>query len=65
VAQALTSGIEQGVLRDDIWDWSLIFAALLHGLIQLHQGGRIGLPEPDFRALCHRLVEKVLHGCRR
>jgi len=65
VARALTSGVEQGVLRDDdVWDWALIFAALLHGLVQLYRGGRIGLTEPEFRLLCHRLVEKVLRGCR-
>jgi AcrR family transcriptional regulator len=65
VAQALADGVRQGVLRDeDVWEWALMFAALLHGLVQLRRGGRIDLTDSDFRSLCHRLVEKVLHGFR-
>jgi AcrR family transcriptional regulator len=65
VAHALGDGVQQGVLRDeDVWDWTLTFAALIHGLVQLYRGGRVGLPEADFRSLCHRLVGKVLDGFR-
>jgi AcrR family transcriptional regulator len=65
VAQVLTDGISQGVLRDqDVWDLALTVTALIHGLVQLLRGGRIDLPEAGFRLLCHQLVGKVLDGCR-
>jgi AcrR family transcriptional regulator len=65
VADAITAGIEQGVYRDeDVWETSLMFAALLHGLVQLHHGGRIGMPESDFRALCLRLGERMINELR-
>lgn len=65
VADALTGGIRQGALRDqDVWPLALTVAALIHGLVQLFRGGRVDLPEPDFRALVHQLVGKVLDGNR-
>jgi len=65
VADAMTEGVRQGVLRDeDVWEWALTIAALLHGLIQMYRGGRIDLPEADLRSLCHRLVGGVIDGFR-
>ncbi|MDI6102800.1 TetR/AcrR family transcriptional regulator [Actinoplanes sp. NEAU-A12] len=64
-ADVLRGGITRGELRDDDeWELALMFAAMLHGLIQMYRGGRIGLPEDDLRSLCHRLVERMLNGFR-
>jgi AcrR family transcriptional regulator len=60
---ALTRGMSQGSLRaDDPVGVALTLAAQLHGLIALHHGGRIGLPDDEFRALCHRNLERILDG---
>lgn len=66
VADAVTAGVEQQLFRgdDDVWETSLLFAALLHGLIQLYHGDRIGMPEADFRALCLRLGERMINELR-
>ncbi|MBB5874442.1 AcrR family transcriptional regulator [Allocatelliglobosispora scoriae] len=65
VADALADGVRQGVLRDeDIWDWALTLAALIHGLVAMHRGGRIDLTEAEMRSLCHQLVGGVIHGYR-
>lgn len=65
VADAVRTGIDRGDLRDeDEWELALLFAAMLHGLVRLYQGGRIALSTEDFRALCHRLVTRTLHGFR-
>jgi AcrR family transcriptional regulator len=66
VADAVTAGVEQQLFRgdDDVWETSLMFAALLHGLIQLYHGDRIGMPDADFRALCLRLGERMINELR-
>jgi AcrR family transcriptional regulator len=66
VADAVTAGVEQQLFRgdDDVWETSLLFAALLHGLIQLYHGDRIGMPDADFRALCLRLGERMINELR-
>lgn len=65
VADAITAGVEQGLFRDeDLWETSLMFAALLHGLIQLHHGDRIAMPDRSFRALCLRLGERMIDELR-
>jgi AcrR family transcriptional regulator len=65
VADAISAGVEQGLFRDeDLWETSLMFAALLHGLIQLHHGDRIGMPDNAFRALCLRLGERMINELR-
>ncbi|GIL31915.1 TetR/AcrR family transcriptional regulator [Actinocatenispora comari] len=61
--EALTSGMRRGVLRDDDpVEVALTLAAQLHGLIALHHGGRIGLSDDEFRALCHRNLGRILDG---
>jgi WHG domain-containing protein len=66
VADAISDGVDQGLFSDDdIWETSLMFAALLHGLIQLHHGDRIGMPDPAFRALCLKLAERMIDGLLR
>ncbi|WP_185759207.1 TetR/AcrR family transcriptional regulator [Kribbella jejuensis] len=65
VADAVTAGVEQKLFRDqDIWETSLMFAALLHGLIQLHHGDRISMPDKSFRTLCLRLGERMIDELR-
>jgi AcrR family transcriptional regulator len=60
---ALARGMRQGQLRDDDpVGVALTLAAQLHGLIALHHGGRIGLPDDAFRQLCHRNLERILDG---
>lgn len=67
VADAISDGVDQGLFHggDDILETSLMFAALLHGLIQLHHGDRIGMPDPAFRALCLKLAERMIDGLLR
>lgn len=59
---ALRDGLGPRANPDDIWDLSLAFAALIHGLVRLYHGGRIAMSDVEFRALCHRLVQRMLHG---
>jgi AcrR family transcriptional regulator len=67
VADAISAGVDQDIFRgdEDIWETSLIFAALLHGLIQLYHGDRIGMPDAAFRALCLKLGERMIDGLLR
>jgi len=65
LADALTAGMRAGIFRaDDVWELALIISATLHGLVQLHAGGRIDLPDHEFRALCRTAVGRVLDGIR-
>ncbi|HEY0806340.1 MAG TPA: TetR/AcrR family transcriptional regulator [Pseudonocardiaceae bacterium] len=65
LADALTAGMLAGVYReDDVWELAMIVSATLHGLVQLHAGGRISLPDPEFRTLCRTAVRRVLDGIR-
>jgi AcrR family transcriptional regulator len=66
VADALTAGVRRGVfVPHDVWEVALSIAAQLHGLVEMYHGGRIGLAESEFRALCSRAVERILDGVRR
>ena len=63
--EALTDGMAKGALRpDDPVGLALTLAAQLHGLIALHHGGRIGLPDDDFRTLCHDNLRRIFDGIR-
>ena len=65
VVEWINEGMRRGLLRqDDVWEIALTIAALLHGLIALYRGGRIGLPEPDFRTLCHATTNRIIDGLR-
>ncbi|PZS26705.1 MAG: TetR/AcrR family transcriptional regulator [Pseudonocardiales bacterium] len=65
VAEALQQGIRRGEYRAiDVWEQSLIIAAVLHGLIQLRDGDRIDLDESLFRSLCHKAVQTIVDGLR-
>ena len=65
-AAALEAGMELGIFRrDDVWEITFETGALLQGLVMLYVGGRVGLPEEEFRALCHRAFGRYLHGIRK
>jgi AcrR family transcriptional regulator len=65
LADLLTEAMRDGTFRDDdVWDVAILLAALVHGLVQLYHGGRIGLPPDQFRELCHRSVGRVFHGIK-
>ncbi|ADD39841.1 TetR/AcrR family transcriptional regulator [Stackebrandtia nassauensis] len=58
-------GMRDGLLRsDDPLEVTLAIATTGMGLVDLYLGGRIGMPETEFRALCLRTAERVLNGCR-
>ncbi|MET7332612.1 TetR/AcrR family transcriptional regulator [Nonomuraea sp. NPDC005650] len=58
-------GMRAGHLReDDPLEVTLALTSSVQGLVQLHLGGRIGLPEEEFRALCRRTAGRVLNGVR-
>lgn len=63
VIESVEQGMREGVLRvDDPLEVTLAIVAQAMGLVQLYLGGRIGLSERDFRALCARSVERILNG---
>jgi len=65
VADLLTEGVRRRVFREhDVWEQALIIAAVLHGLVQLHHGGRLALEESAFKALCGRAIGGVLDGIK-
>lgn len=63
VISSVDAAIRVGALPagEDVLSLALILAAQLHGLVQLHHGGRIGMPEQEFREFCHRAVRRILH----
>ncbi|WP_254125383.1 TetR/AcrR family transcriptional regulator [Amycolatopsis sp. CA-230715] len=63
--RAVEAGMRDGTLReDDPLEVTQSFAAQTQGLVQLYLGGRIGLSEEDFRALCRRALQRVFAGLR-
>jgi AcrR family transcriptional regulator len=63
VVEALDDGVRQGLFQiEDVWETALVGVAMIQGLIQLYRGGRTGLSETDFRALCNRSIERFLDG---
>lgn len=65
VVEAVEQGQREGVLREgDPLELTLALTMGALGLIALYLGGRIGMPEPEFRALVHRTVERVFDGVR-
>lgn len=65
VVDALTDGVTQGQFAiKDVGRTALMLAAFMHGMVQLYRGDRIGVAEPEFRALCHDLAEGMIDGFR-
>lgn len=63
ILELVELGMREGRLRqDDPLEVALIFTSSTQGLIQLYLGGRIGLSEKDFRALCARTAGRILDG---
>lgn len=61
----VTDAIRRGVLKGgDPVEVTLSLTASTQGLVQLYLGGRVGLPEAEFRALCRRTIRRVLDGVR-
>jgi AcrR family transcriptional regulator len=65
VLRAVADGMAKGLLRDgNPAELAMTFAATGLGLAQLYLGGRIGLSEADFRALCARSASTIIDGAR-
>jgi AcrR family transcriptional regulator len=65
-AAALEEGMQRGIFRrDDVWEITFETGALLQGLVMLYVGGRVGMPEQEFRKLCHRAFGRYLNGIRK
>ncbi|MDF5754701.1 TetR/AcrR family transcriptional regulator [Spongiactinospora sp. TRM90649] len=66
VLEAVAQSIEEGELRadDDPLEVTLAIVTPAMGLVQLYHGGRMEMPEADFRALCKRTIRRVIHGLR-
>ncbi|MEO6089759.1 MAG: TetR/AcrR family transcriptional regulator [Umezawaea sp.] len=57
--------MRDGILRvDDPVEVTLALTASTQGLVQLYLGGRIGLPEAEFRELCLRTVWRIFDGIK-
>lgn len=62
-AVVLREGMESGHFRkDDVWEIVLEMGALLQGMIMLYLGGRMSMPEQEFRKFCRRSFKRYLHG---
>ncbi|HEV7935394.1 MAG TPA: TetR/AcrR family transcriptional regulator [Actinomadura sp.] len=65
VVEAVERGMLQGLLkRDDALEVALSLTGHTQRLVQLYLGGRIDLPERDFRALCARATGRILNGLK-
>jgi AcrR family transcriptional regulator len=65
VADLLQKAMEAGYLKqDDVWELAMEFWAHTHGYISLYRGGRIDLPEKEFRALVRRSIRRMIHGLK-
>jgi len=59
-------GVRTGHFRKgEVWEIALTLAAETQGLITLHRGGRFAMSELEFRKLCHRSSERILHGLKK
>ncbi|HZE37519.1 MAG TPA: TetR/AcrR family transcriptional regulator [Stackebrandtia sp.] len=66
VVLAVEQGMREGALAtDDLLEVTLAITSPTVGLVQFYLGGRIAGTEPEFRALCRRTTERVLHGFRK
>ncbi len=65
VADMLAAEMEKGNLKkDDVWEVAFALWAHVHGYVVLYRGGRISLPEKDFRNLLHRSLRRFLYGLK-
>ncbi|WP_219518475.1 TetR/AcrR family transcriptional regulator [Nonomuraea ceibae] len=65
IVSMVEEGMRTGLLRqDDPLEVAMTLSAAGQGLIQLYLGGRIGLDEEAFRALCTRTARRIFDGLR-
>jgi AcrR family transcriptional regulator len=65
VADLLQKAMEAGYLKqDDVWELAMELWAHTHGYVALYRGGRIDLPEKEFRALVRRSIRRMIHGLK-
>lgn len=65
VADTVTEGIEQGVLRDDdAWDVAMTMWAHAHGLIVLYRAGRFSYSEAQFRRFYLASLQRLIDGLK-
>lgn len=65
IADTLAYWMEQGRLkRDDVWEVAMELWAHVHGYLALYRGGRIDMPEEEFRALVKRSLTRLMDGLK-
>jgi AcrR family transcriptional regulator len=65
IADALTEGMRQGVLRqDDPWDLAMTLWAHVHGLVALYRAGRFSYDEKQFRKFYLESTGRLIHGIK-
>lgn len=66
VADTLSKAMDTRILRrDDVWEIAFGLWAHVHGYVALYRAGRIALSEKEFRALCHRSIQRFFRGLYR
>ena len=65
-ADVIASAMEKGDLhKDDVWEIVFETGALMQGLVMLYLGGRVAMPQEEFRNYCHRSFRRYLNGIRK
>ncbi|WP_219467447.1 TetR/AcrR family transcriptional regulator [Nonomuraea rhizosphaerae] len=65
MVELVEEGMRTGALRgDDPLEVTLTITSCTQGLVQHYLSGRMSMDEPEFRALCHRVVRRVMDGLR-
>jgi AcrR family transcriptional regulator len=65
IADMVEQAMEAGYLRrDDVWEVAFELWAHAHGYIALYRGGRINLPETEFRELVRRSMRRLIYGLK-
>ncbi|HEY4354636.1 MAG TPA: TetR/AcrR family transcriptional regulator [Acidobacteriaceae bacterium] len=66
MADLVQEGMETGYFRpNDVWEIVFETGALLQGLVMLYLGGRVDMSETQFRAFCHRSLQRYMHGIQK
>jgi len=66
MAKLVQEGMETGYFRPhDVWEIVFESGALLQGLVMLYLGGRIDMNEAQFRAFCHRSLQRYMYGIQK
>jgi AcrR family transcriptional regulator len=66
IADIVAQWMKLGKLkRDEVWEIAMELWAHAHGYLALWRGGRIQLPEDEFRKLVHRSLRRLVYGLAR